>query len=394
MTHNTLCPICGSPELKEVFKINTVPAHCCILWEDRQQAMNCPKGSIQLTFCNDCGHLFNSSFQNTLMDYTEDYENSLHFSPKFQEYSWNLIKRLTQAYQLYDKTILEIGCGKGDFLKMITDYGHNKGYGFDKSYQPDLDKASTYNGVTYIKDYYSEEYATFSVDFIVTRFVLEHINHPCKFLEKIKILATSVQKNEIIFYFEVPNILYTLRDMGIWDLIYEHFSHFSMPSLVRLFEKLGFQVIQVRENYGGQFLSVEASTHNNAAERHSASINVKEVHNLVEKFSDHFHQKIHAWQQSLENLKKQGKQAVVWGGGAKGVSFLNFLNTANTIHHVVDINPRKTGKYIAGTGQKYILPKDLKRLKTEVVIVMNPIYKKEIEHTLNELNLAPEIWVA
>ena len=61
-------------------------------------------------------------------------------------------------------------------------------------------------------------------------------------------------------FFEVPNSLYTLRDGGIWDLIYEHRSYFSPLSLARIFWGCGFEPLEIQETYGKQFLTIHAVT--------------------------------------------------------------------------------------------------------------------------------------
>ena len=56
------------------------------------------------------------------------------------------------------------------------------------------------------------------------------------------------------------------------------------------------------------------------------------------------------WRRKLSELNEQEKKAVIWGGGSKGVSFLNFLEIHEQIKYVVDINPHKQGNYIPVTG--------------------------------------------
>jgi SAM-dependent methyltransferase len=396
MNEKIKCPICNAGNVEEILRIERVPVHCCILWEKQEQAINCPKGDIRLTFCENCGHLFNQGFYEELMTYSQNYDNSLHFSGKFQEYSMALIERLTNTYSIHHKSILEIGCGKGDFLKMICDYGQNKGYGFDKSYQPELETTSKPSSVYFIQDYYSEKYAHYPADVILNRFVLEHIKNPYDFLLNIKNIALNHknQNKDILFYSEVPNILYTLRDLGIWDLIYEHYSHFTALSLEKLFQKLNLKVINIAENYMGQFLGIEATTNKKYNGNFNNQTDLELIKDFVKNFTTHFQKKRQEWKEKLTQLQKEKKNAVVWGGGAKGVSFLNFLKTKNYINYIVDINPRKKDKYIAGTGQKYIIPEDLKKIMPDVVILMNPIYQEEITKNLTELNLSPEILVA
>ena len=96
------------------------------------------------------------------------------------------------------------------------------------------------------------------------------------------------------------------------------------------------------------------------------------------------------WKRQIEKLKESGKRAVVWGAGAKGLSFLNMLKIRDEIEFAVDINPRKHGMFLAGTGQEIVPPEFLRKYKPDVVIVMNPIYKQEIQRQVEDLKVACE----
>lgn len=69
------------------------------------------------------------------------------------------------------------------------------------------------------------------------------------------------------------------------------------------------------------------------------------------------------------------------------MTFLNTLKTQDQIEYVVDINPRKRGRYVPGTGQQIVPPEFLRDYQPDVVIVMNPIYKSEIQQLIKSLGL-------
>jgi FlaA1/EpsC-like NDP-sugar epimerase len=115
------------------------------------------------------------------------------------------------------------------------------------------------------------------------------------------------------------------------------------------------------------------------------------VSRYAEEFAAVYAEKVAFWRRTLEELRRQGKRAVVWGSGSKGVTFLNTLAAGETITHVVDINPRKHGRFVAGTGQEIISPDRLASLKPEIVIIMNSIYREEIGGTLHSLGVHAEI---
>jgi len=249
------CPVCGNARTIEMVRIAGMPLHANLLWDSRESAVGCPKGDIHLTGCPGCDHVFNPAFDPARMEYTERYENSLFFSPQFQSYAESLAASLVRRHDLRSKDIIEIGCGKGDFLKLICGLGGNRGVGFDRSYEPDLDPERP-PGVTFVRDFYGEQYAHYPADLICCRHVLEHIADPVRFLGELRSAIGNRLGTKV--FFEVPNGLYSFHDLGIWDIIYEHFSYFTETSLATLFRNAGFRVLETGLEYDNQFLWIEA----------------------------------------------------------------------------------------------------------------------------------------
>jgi hypothetical protein len=82
---------------------------------------------------------------------------------------------------------------------------------------------------------------------------------------------------------------------------------------------------------------------------------------------------------------------VVWGGGARAVSFFNLLNIGEEVVGVVDMNPKKQGTYLGGTGQPIIAPEALTEFAPDLVIILNELYRHEITAELHDLGLTPEV---
>ncbi len=378
----TTCTACTATNVTVFLDITQVPVHCNVLWPTKTEALSAPRGDIRLGFCSLCGHVMNLAFDPSLMEYTQAYENSLHFSPSFQRFAEELVDGLIKRYNLRNKDIVDIGCGKGDFLKLICARGENRGWGFDPSYVPPPGEDTA--GVTFIQEFYSEQHASYQADLIACRHVLEHIQFPLPFMQRVRRSVGGRYATAV--YFEVPNALYTLRDMGIWDIIYEHCSYFSAPSLSYVFSNAGFDVTSVGEMFGGQYLGIEA--HASSSPSGKALDNSPEaVGSLVEAFGANYTGKTSFWDEKFKTLKKEGKRVVVWGGGSKGVTFLNKFKDVSGVEYMVDINPRKQGMFVPGTGQTIIGPESLKFIKPDVVIIMNPLYAREIEQQLQGLGL-------
>jgi len=386
---DNVCPVCMAADISVFLEIPQVPVHCNLLWPTSEEAKSAPRGDICLGYCQACGHIFNLAFEPGLMQYTQAYENSLHFSPRFQKYATSLAERLVTRYALRGKEIIEIGCGKGDFLRLLCDLGGNHGVGFDPSYVPD--KADATSGrVTFIQDLYDGNYSSIKADFICCRHVLEHLHNPIEFLAMIR-EGTDGRRKTVLF-FEVPNMLYTLRDASIWDLIYEHCSYFSARSLASAFTLSGFEICGLSEEFGGQFLSIEAlplSSNGNPTEQ--PTNNLDDMAALISNFADKYREKLGGWEHDLRQIAHRGQRAAVWGAGSKGVSFLNMVANSEQVEYVVDINPRKQGMYIAGHGAKIVPPAYLQAHPPDVVLVMNSIYVAEIQELTMSLGLSPEI---
>lgn len=61
------------------------------------------------------------------------------------------------------------------------------------------------------------------------------------------------------------------------------------------------------------------------------------------------------------------------------------------IQYVVDINPGKQGKYIPGSGQLVVPPEFLTSVQVDTVVIMNDIYRGEIQSCLDSLSLPARI---
>jgi SAM-dependent methyltransferase len=393
MAAKNRCVLCSSSDLSMFFELSDMPLHVGLLWLSKGEARNCPRGDIKLSFCQKCGFISNLAFDETLLEYSVAYDNSLHFSPFFQDYSRSLAMRLIGRYNLYNKDVIEIGCGKGDFLTLICMLSNSRGVGFDPSYGSKFSDIEMTGQITFIKDFFSRKYADYHADLICCRYVLEHIHNPTDFLTMLRLVIDN--RSDTVLYFEVPNVLFILRSLSIWDIIYEHCSYFSRKSLSYVFTSSKFGIFNIQEMYDGQYVGLDAFPSNAPVNQENYLWDDhKQLPDYVQAFNSNCKKKLETWQQRLKKLRQTGQKAVAWGAGAKAVSFFNILKIRDQIEYIVDINPYKHGKYLSGTGQKIIPPEFLQDYQPDVVIIMNSIYKNEIQHTIKELGLTTEFLYA
>ena len=366
-----------------------IPALSCTIWDTSEEARACPKGDIDLALCQTCGLLVNTSFNPELLHYDEAYKASLHHSPLFTRYAAGLAADLVDRYDLHEKLVAEIGCGKGDFLKMLVDQGNNRGVGFDPSYEIVPDEKPD-DRLTFVKEFYTEAHLDFAPDLVIARQLLEHVEEPLEFMRGLR--RTLGDRRDTVVVFEVPNALDMLQRADLWDVIYEHPIYFTPMALERLLRSAGFDVHRVRPAFEGLFLIIEASP---GAE---APANLEPAGHLLEndvaKFAAAYTDRVQKWRHRLDEIRAQGKRAVLWGSGARGDTFLNALRIHEEIPTVVDLNPNKWGKHMAGTGQQIRSPEELKTHPPDVVVIANEIYLEEIRGSLRDMGIEAEVLVA
>jgi SAM-dependent methyltransferase len=338
-----------------------------------------PAAAIALCCCASCSHIFNSEYGSAPLDYAPGYENSLQGSTSFREYDDDLIENLLLRYGLHGRTIIEIGCGRGQFLSALCERGNNSGVGFDPSYAADGEALSGNPNVVIHAEAYGTRDHQIRADFICSRHTLEHIGSPRAFLASIR---NATKGAGVPIFFEVPNGLFTLRDGGIWDIIYEHCSYFTPASLARLFRETGYEAVEVREAFAGQFLTMHAVTGESAGDREAPAMG--ESRRLITEFAETYQAKLRDWSSRLARLESEGKRVVIWGAGAKATTFLNLLRPAS-VEYVIDVNSRKHGKYVSGTGQKIVPPESLLEYAADEIICMNPNYAAEIRRQAHSL---------
>ena len=119
LTGKLVCKSCSATGLSAFYKTSNHPVHSCVLTSTREKALEFPKGEIALGFCDECGFISNLAFDPSKVDYSQPYEDQQSFSQRFNVFAQGLAGRLIEKYSLYDKHVVEIGCGKGDFFALL-----------------------------------------------------------------------------------------------------------------------------------------------------------------------------------------------------------------------------------------------------------------------------------
>ncbi len=387
----TPCPNCLTGQLQGFAQLGKSPAHSVLLLDSRQAALDYPQGQIELGFCARCSFIGNTVFEPSLHEYSAAYEATQAYSETFNAFHRGLAERLVRQHDLHGKRIIEIGCGQGEFLELLGQLGNNQCLGFDPAYRGEAEAEPASSQVAVVPDFYGQQYAQHQADFVCCKMTLEHLHEPARFARSLQ--ASLQHQPEAVLFIQVPNATRVLRETAFWDVYYEHCCYFTAPSLIQLFAEAGFRVLRVETDYNGQYLMLEADGRVGEMPAGVAPWpSGDEVSRLVDAFSDALVSQVAEWHARLAELRRHNRRVVLWGGGSKAVAFLNTLGVCEQIPYAVDINPRKHGCYLAGTGQEVVAPERLQAYRPDVVIVMNAIYTGEIERDLERLGVKAELW--
>ena len=385
------CQACGGSSLESFYELHNVPAHSCLLLPTRREALAFPRGDIELVFCHDCGFIGNARFDIGLNQYSAAYEETQAFSPRFLQFLEEICRDQVRKFGLAPGvTALEIGCGKGEFLTRLCELSGCDGIGIDPGYHPERNQSSAADRMTFIRDLYGPRYAHLQAEYVSCRHTLEHIAPVQEFMRLVR--ETIGNRHQVNVFFELPDMERVLETGVFWDVYYEHCTYFTRGSLARLFRAEGFDVQDLYKAYDDQYLMIEAKP---VASPTVATLpqedDLASTAALVKKFTKEVDNRLQDLSEAAHRWRRSGQKVAIWGSGSKCVSLMSSMELGDTLQAIVDINPHKHGKFLAGSGWEIEGPDALTALRPDAVIIMNSIYTEEIRHELATRGLRPEL---
>ncbi|ALM83224.1 class I SAM-dependent methyltransferase [Bordetella sp. N] len=328
-------------------------------------------GQIQLRQNTVLDFVENAAFDPDLAVYDDNYQNSQAHSAQFLAHMRAVLELLKARFPRGSR-LVEVGCGKGDFVALAEADGHFEVSGYDATYEGDHPRI--------VKRYLTSA-DRLDADLVVMRHVLEHIPQPHGFLAMIQqVFGTGS------VYIEVPSHDWIVENQAFFDITYEHVNYFSQAALRRLFDDADAQAgLLFGDQY--QYILADIAKLSDAFPAAYAG----EAWRMLD-FDELFPQlreRIHALDASAG---VQGK-VYLWGAATKGCMFLVHCmrhgKLVDKLGFAVDINPRKCGKFLPGSLVPIKSKEDLFAVATDadLLLVANPNYADEIRLALREQGL-------
>jgi hypothetical protein len=314
----------------------------------------------------------NAAFYPELIQYDADYQNNQAVSAAFEAHMKSVLEIIKTGYPQGAK-VVEVGCGKGDFLELVQADGWFDISGYDGAYEGDNPA---------IEKRYLDDSDRISADLVVLRHVLEHIARPQDFLRLLREIFGDAG-----IYVEVPDFDWIKSNQAFFDVTYEHVNYFTQESLSGLFVSTRDRGLLFGDQYQyvvGDLAKIRHDEFNRAYDREDAWVDLS-----FDELFPEFRSVVAELEESAS-----GKAIYVWGAATKGVMFCHHLQRMSPtvfgrISAAVDINPMKSNRFMPSVHLPILTVDDFcdQVDSDDLVVIMNPNYRNEIVAELESRGL-------
>lgn len=353
------CIVCGSKLDTALMKFASMPSSAqniptkSELSEDR---------SIKLDFCQCpcCGLV---QLATTPVSYYKTVIRSGGISSTMHKLRKDKYQYFYEKYHLKGKKLLEVGCGRGEFLKIWNEGFDIRAVGIE--YGLELVKTARNEGLEVYKGFAESadtELPEAPYDAFVQFNFLEHQPNPNKMLQCLYRNTTAGAVGMVT----VPSLEYILKYNGYYELIRDHIAYYSIETLKLLFEKNGFEVLE-----------------NEIINRDTHSVIVRKRPRIdVSLWKDNFVSLTNEINTLFSLYSKKGEKVAVWGASHQGFTLLASMNLSDKVAYVIDSAPFKQGKYSPGSHIPIVDKSYFKEESVSAILIVAPGYTDEIAHII------------
>jgi len=347
-----ICRVCGNLNKGDSFKVHNLP------FSANSFSNTIERGKNQLVDLHlfECIKCLTVQIDADLLNNYQCVIRSSYFSPSMRTFRLLQIKDFIDRYYLKNKNILEIGCHRGEFLKLFNDNTLACFWGCEA--QTDNNEKNIIEGFL--------GYASLSTDVVFDGFysfnVFEHWND----WDKIRVNLEANCGDNAWGIIEVPNGGLILENGLYNEIINDHIYYFTPASFCNALELSGFSVLTVNTILDNYVLSAEVKVSN-------------------ESTFDTFRRKSKIVRENIRNFfEKDFSNLVIWGAGHQSLATLSNLGSkTDKVDHLVDSSPSKINKYAPACNLKIEPPSIIKTLSGKItVLVLCGSFNSEIVNTI------------
>lgn len=304
--------------------------------------------------CDGCGLV---QISNEPVPYYKEVVRSAAFSEEMKTFRREQFDAFVKKYALRGKKVIEIGCGRGEYLALLQEAGV-EAHGVE--YAEDSVHYCFDNGLRVTRGFIdSANYllcqAPFEA-FAILNF-LEHCPDPNASLSGI---AHNLCKGGIGLV-EVPNFDMILRKNLFTEFISDHIFYFTRETLETTLRLNGFEVLECSEVWYGYIIS--------AVVRKRSSCNVSPFDDSQSRLKQEIDDYVRSY---------GGNGVAIWGAGHQALATIALLGLAGEIKYVVDSAPFKQNKFTPVSHIPIVAPEHLKTNPVDAIIIMAASYSDEV----------------
>jgi len=310
--------------------------------------------------CVGCGLV---QISNEPVSYYKEVVRAAAFSEEMKAFRRQQFSTFVQEYALQGKKLIEIGCGRGEYLALLQEAGVNA-YGLEAS---EISvRQCVEDGLQVACGYIDREDCTLkegTFDAFATLNFLEHWPDPNASLSGI---AHNLCEGGIGLV-EVPNFDMILRKNLFTEFISDHIFYFTRETLETTLRLNGFEVIKCSEIWYDYILSV-------VVRKRSAS-DVSSFDLTRQQLKTEIH----------DYIRQCGSKGVaIWGAGHQALATIALLGLAGEIKYVVDSASFKQNKFTPASHIPIVAPEHLNSDPVGAIIVMAASYSDEVAKNVRQ----------
>ncbi|MSS36775.1 class I SAM-dependent methyltransferase [Clostridium porci] len=355
------CIACGAPLWETpLLTLNNMPASAqhmpdaSQLGEERGMTLN-------LCQCMGCGLV---QFDCQPVDYYRDVIRAGGYSKTMVELRRYQYKHLIEDYHLEGKRFLEVGCGQGEFLKILEEFPV-EAHGIE--HNPRLAELARAQGLDVREGFAESEKTCFPggpYDVFLSFNFLEHQPDPNGMLQAIY----RNLKNDGIGLITVPSFEYIMDHSSYYELIRDHIAYYTFDTLLPLLERNGFQAEECEViNRDTLSVIVKKRSRMEAGNLLDCCVNLKKEMETYLKYLD-------AW----------GKRVAIWGASHQGFTLAATTKLGKKAGYIIDSAPFKQGKFSPASHLPIVAPEYFFEHPVEAIIITAPGYTEEIALCIRE----------
>lgn len=317
--------------------------------------------ALDVVECRGCGLV---QLNNPAVSYYRDVIRAAAYSEEMRSFRAQQFHHWVEQYALQNKKVLEVGCGRGEYLQLLEETGVNA-CGIEHAQTSVL--ACAQQGLVVAQGYLGDDGCMAFADTLFDGFVclnfMEHWPMPAKSLQALH----SRLRTGAIGLVEVPNFDMIVQKGLFAEFIADHLLYFTQKTLCRFLESQGFDVLSCTPVWQEYILS--------AVVVKRAPTDLR----FFSEFKSRISQSLHAY---LDRFSA-GKVAV-WGAGHQALAVIALAEIAQRIVCVVDSAPFKQGKYTPASHLPIVAPEAIESYALEAIIVMAASYSDEVARIIRQ----------